>query len=344
MDYSSLPRKIKELSSGWARFCLEVEKSGTKSCGKKFSEYTNIVAVSGGADSTALLLISELLARKSGGRVICASVDHGLRAESAEEVDFVAALCSELDITFRLLRTDAAEFARLNGIGIEEAGRKLRYDFFSGLREEFNAEFLLTAHHQGDLSEDIIMRMLRGTGWPALGGMPAYDSGRKLLRPLLNCSKKELINFLVEHGCEWREDKSNTDLNYTRNRIRNCILPLLIEENPNLESGLHRLHEQAELDADFFKSEIEKLVAGLESSGREIIVPKRTIANLHPALLCRFFKKILDNLGPGQALYESINMLVKAVAEKKTGKIFQFPGDKSAEIKRNSVVFKPDSR
>lgn len=341
MDFSSLPRKINEISPKWARFCLNVEKYGNAYCKSNFTKGSNIAAVSGGADSTALLIICAILTKKSGGKLFCANLDHGLRPESAEESNFVADICKALDIPFYHEKTDAAAFAAQNGLGIEDAGRKLRYNFFARLKNKLGADYLLTAHHKGDLCEDIIMRISRGTGWPALGGMPAYDPRRKLLRPLMSCSKQNLMDFLKAHNCNWCEDESNKSNDWTRNRFRNNILPLLKNENPNLDESLSRLHEQAALDADFFESELKRIESEIIKDENNLIVPKCTINKLHPALRYRLFKRILDKLGPGQALFESIRILDSAITNKKTGKIFQFPGDKSAELKRNAIVFKP---
>lgn len=344
MDYKSLPRNIKNLPPKWARFCLDIEKFGELACGNNFTNKYNLVAVSGGADSTALLIISNLLARRSGGKIVCATVNHGLRPEAVNETQFVADLCSELSIPFKFLNVDVSNFAKSNGLGIEEAGRRLRYKFFTDLIQELDIDYLLTAHHAGDLGEDILMRLARGTGWPALGGMKVYDSKRKLLRPLLKFSKHEIKNFLRDLNCDWYEDKSNFSDNYTRNRIRNKIIPLLNSENPNIDSCFLRLREQADLDADFFNCELSKAEAEINCSELKTIVPKRTIESMHSALRCRLFKKILDKMGPGQALYENIKALDEAFDNRKTGKIFQFPGDKVAEITRNGIVFRPYSR
>lgn len=343
MSPKALPRNIQELSPKWAKFCLDIEKYGRSACSHNFSKSVSITAVSGGADSTALLLISSILARKSCGSVVCANLDHGLRPESADESSFVRTLCSELDIPFHHEQADTKAYAYQNGLGIEDAGRKLRYAFLARLKEEIGADYILTAHHLGDLSEDIIMRLARGTGWPALGGMPAYDSRRRLLRPLMGCTKQSLMDFLTEYRCNWCEDESNLSDEWTRNRFRNNILPLLRKENPSLDENLSRLHDQAALDADYFQHELRLLEKQTEKTEQQVLVPKRTIENLHPALRFRFFKYIIDELGPGQALYESIHALNAAFVDKRTGKVFQFPGGKSAELKRNAIVFKPGS-
>ncbi|WP_319781209.1 tRNA lysidine(34) synthetase TilS [Maridesulfovibrio sp.] len=249
---------------------MNIEKFGKQKSGKDFTASTMLVGVSGGIDSTALLIIATLLARKSGGRVFCAHVDHGLRDESAGDGAFVKELCERLNVPVECLKADVKGYAEEHSIGLEEAGRIIRYDFFSSCLDKFGADFLLLAHHLGDLAEDVVMRLIRGTGWPALAGMDAYDPQRKLLRPLLSTDKRELETFLHAINCPWREDESNTSEAYTRNRIRNNIMPLLNEENPNLGAGLLRLKNQAELDEDFWKDQVTEILSLAEQNDNGI--------------------------------------------------------------------------
>ncbi len=337
----SLPSKIQDLAPKQAKLCLDIEKFGKQKCGTNFAASHLLVGVSGGIDSTTLLIIATLLARKSGGRVFCAHVDHGLRDESGQDRIFVEELCQRMDVPFEVLKADVAGYAKQNSIGLEEAGRIIRYDFFKQCLKKFNADFLLTAHHLGDLSEDIVMRLLRGTGWPALAGMDAYDPARKLLRPLLSTKKEELENFLRSIGCPWREDKSNLSNAYTRNRVRNRILPLLNEENPSLGVGLVRLKHQAEIDEDFWSGQIEDALKQVESAkSDEIFLPCSILNNCHSALRLRIYKKILDDLGPGHALFDSILQLDQAFLQRKTGLTFQFPGNKVVKLNKAGLLFK----
>ncbi|WP_319759881.1 tRNA lysidine(34) synthetase TilS [Maridesulfovibrio sp.] len=336
-----LPESIQELNPKMARLCLGIEKFGNLKCGKKFASSTMIVGVSGGIDSTALLIIATLLARKSGGRVFCAHVDHGLRDNSADDRGFVEDLCARLNIPVESFQADVSGYASNNSIGLEEAGRIMRYDFFKRCMKKFEADFLLLAHHIGDLSEDILMRLIRGTGWPALAGMDAFDPKRKLLRPLLSTTKDELEVFLKSIGCSWREDESNLCDDYTRNRIRNRVMPLLREENSNLDTGLLRLKYQAELDEDYWAEQTAEILkmAQVDENGA-LRLSCSILDKCHSALRFRIYKKILDNLGPGHALFESVVKLDNGFCARNYGATFQFPGNKVVKISKKELLFK----
>ncbi|WP_320169807.1 tRNA lysidine(34) synthetase TilS [Maridesulfovibrio sp.] len=337
----SLPKSIQELNSRQARLCLEIEKFGKSRAGADFSSGNMLVGVSGGIDSTALLIISTLLAGKSGGRVFCAHVNHGLRESAAGDAEFVAELCAELGVRMESVRYDVRDYARSHSIGLEEAGRILRYGFYQECMDRFNADYLLLAHHLGDLCEDVVMRLIRGTGWPALSGMDAADPGRKLLRPLLFTSKDRLRSFLESVGCPWREDESNLSMQYTRNRVRHQIVPLLIEENPGFGNGIRRLKTQAELDDDFWTGEVNRILScaeGLDSG--EFFVPCSVLNKSHPALRFRVYKTILESLGNGHVLSDSLERLDSAFSGRKSGSTVQFPGSKVVIVNKNGLLFK----
>ncbi|WP_421901937.1 tRNA lysidine(34) synthetase TilS [Maridesulfovibrio sp.] len=336
----SLPTKIQELNPKQAKLCLDIEKFGKLKSSENFAAKNMLVGVSGGIDSTALLIIATLLAHKSGGRVFCAHVDHGLRDESAGDRAFVEELCAELGVPVESLKADVAGYAEQNSIGLEEAGRIIRYNFFKQCLKKFEADYLLLAHHIGDLSEDVIMRLIRGTGWPALAGMDAYDPARKLLRPLLSTKKEKLEDFLRSIDCSWREDETNNSDDYTRNRVRNRIMPLLYQENPSLGAGLVRLKSQAELDESFWDEQVaEALEHAQKTIDGGILLPCSILNKYHSALRLRIYKKILDDIGPGHALFDSILLLDQSFLARKSGSTFQFPGNKVVKVNKAGLLF-----
>ncbi|WP_027722725.1 tRNA lysidine(34) synthetase TilS [Maridesulfovibrio zosterae] len=341
MCTESLPASIQELGPKEARLCLEIEKFGNLKSGTNFAKMSMLVGVSGGIDSTALLIIATLLARKSGGRVFCAHVDHGLRKESTTDRKFVENLCKRLGIPCESHKANIASYAKINSMGLEEAGRIVRYDFFKQCLKKFDADLLLLAHHVDDLSEDVIMRLLRGAGWPALGGMDAYDPARKLLRPLLSTRKNKLESFLRSINCSWCEDQSNLSDQYTRNRVRNNLIPLLLEENPNLGAGLLRLKQQADLDADFWRDQLANFFEYVENtSDGSFFVPCSILNKSHKALRVRIYKQLLDLLGSGHALSDSILQLDQGFLSQKSGSTYQFPGNKVVKISKKGLLFK----
>ena len=206
--------------------------------------------------------------------------------------------------------------------------------------KKFNADFLLLGHHVGDIAEDVVMRLIRGTGWPALAGMDAYDPVRKLLRPLLSTKKEELENFLSSIGCPWRDDESNASDDYTRNRVRNRIMPLLHAENPSFGSGIVRLKNQAELDEDYWDEQVSEVIkhVELDENGGKMLSCS-ILNNYHSALRLRIYKKILDDLGPGHALFDSIMLLDQGFLARKSGLTFQFPRNKVVKVDKAGLLF-----
>lgn len=203
-----------------------------------------IVAVSGGPDSVALLHVLERLSSEMGFSLHVAHLNHGLRAEAGEEEEFVARLAEQLGLNYSGSHADVRELARSRKMSLEEAGREARYAFFYRLQQELGATRVATAHHMGDQAETILMRLLRGTGLRGLRGiMPSRDI---FIRPLLACTREEILAYLRDNRLEYRTDPSNYDPLYLRNRIRHLLLPQLSREyNPNIVAHLARLAEIA---------------------------------------------------------------------------------------------------
>ena len=202
--------------------------------------------VSGGADSVCLLLCLAALSREWELRLQAVHVHHGLRGEAADgDQAFVEDLCRRLGIPCRCHRVNVAELAAQNRQSLEEAGRNARYAI---LRREAGAGKIAVAHHQGDQAETVLGNLLRGTGIRGAAGMAPEAGG--VIRPLLACTRQEIEGFLREQGQGWREDATNREDGYTRNRIRRHLLPLAEREvNARSQEHLAAFAEQArELD------------------------------------------------------------------------------------------------
>lgn len=339
----TMPRTLQDLTPEAARFCLDVERFVIHELdgnGRPGALGDVLVGLSGGADSTALLLALHWLGPRLGCRVCAAHLDHGLRPESGAEAEEAAELCSSLGIPFATSRQDVAALAETDGLGLEEAARRVRYAFLERVRAEAGAEWIAVGHTLDDLAEDVLMRLVRGTGWPALGGMPGADAGRRLLRPLLMTPRHAVESFLGELGIPWTEDASNTDLAYLRNRIRHTVLPLLKRENPLFAEGVGRLWRQARLDEDWMRTEMDNL-PWTEEPGGVLSLPLDVLRRLPAALRLRACKQALERLGPGQPLAANLFALDEAVMSGSGGKSVQFPGSKTVEVGAGTVRFLP---
>lgn len=164
-----------------------------------------IIAVSGGVDSVVLL---DMLSKQADLELVVAHFDHGIRANSAQDAIFVADLAKKYNLLFETKREELGPNAS------EDAARNRRYEFLRDLAKQYNAR-LVTAHHADDVIETIVINLLRGTGWR---GLAVLDSD--VIRPLTDMTKSEILDYAREHELSWREDSTNAEDLYLRNRIR----------------------------------------------------------------------------------------------------------------------------
>ena len=198
---------------------------------------TLVVALSGGADSAFLL---DLLATLPDYNLhlIAAHLNHTLRGtESDDDEEFCRELASRYAIPFESRRVDVTRTASDLRLNLEDAGRRARIEFLDEVRSTYGAAAVALAHHADDQAETVLMRLLRGSGTTGLSGM-AYRNRRGYVRPLLEISRADIERYLLARGLSWREDASNSDTSYLRNRIRHRLLPLLEEYNPAIRSCL----------------------------------------------------------------------------------------------------------
>jgi tRNA(Ile)-lysidine synthase len=204
------------------------------------------VAVSGGADSLALLHALRTLAGPRGWRLGVLTVDHGLRPASAQDAAFVAAEADRLGLPPRLLRLAPEELDRHRHQGPEGAARAARYAALLAAADQDGWDWLATGHTQDDQAETVLLQLLRGAGPDGLAGM-AVRSGR-LLRPLLGVRREETRACCAALGVRWREDPTNQDQRFLRNAVRGRVLPLLEELRPGATATLARTAELARDD------------------------------------------------------------------------------------------------
>ncbi|MGE0608726.1 MAG: tRNA lysidine(34) synthetase TilS [Pirellulales bacterium] len=217
----------------------------------EWSDVTVLVAVSGGADSVALMRALAAIRQAGPGRLVVAHFNHRLRgAESDGDEAFVRTLAEGLGLLCDVGRAERAiPPLSLGEATSEEQTRALRYAFLEEAVGRWGARFVVTAHTADDQAETILHRILRGTGLAGLAGMRRarqLNDGVALLRPLLNFRRDELRGYLADLGQPFRQDASNLDSRYTRNRLRNELLPHLASEyNPRVSEALLRLGELA---------------------------------------------------------------------------------------------------
>lgn len=333
------PSRLQEAAPRWAHFCLSVDRFLRRELGVDPDGKMLVVGLSGGLDSTVLLHVLTLLAKKKRGRVIAAHFDHRLRPDSGQDADAARSFCETLGVDCVSGSGDVFEHAQSRGVGLEEAGRELRHGFLRSVADTTGADFICLAHQLDDLAEDQLMRLTRGTGWPELGGMAAFDPDRRLLRPLLLTPRRVLARYAAENGLAWREDPSNSDRAFRRNRVRQDLLPVLVRENPAYLRAAAALWRLARVDGIFWRGQLESVeeVRDQEHHG-EIVIPLNTLRGLPPALRLRALKRALVRLGRGQALSSTLLALDEAVTDERPGGPREFAFQGGARVAVNAGV------
>ena len=228
-----------------------------------------LAAVSGGADSVCLLLLLNGMAAELGIRVFAFHMNHGIRGEEADrDEQFVGELCKQLEIPLTVVHEKVETYAEEHGLSGEEAGRILRYRHLEETAERYQCTKIAVAHHEDDDAETVLLNLFRGSGLAGLSGIRPVRG--KIIRPLLCVSRKEIEEYLKEQGFSWCEDSTNRENDYTRNKIRNELLPW-VRENINSRAAEHIL-AASELAAQadvYFEMEAERILEESCSKRRE---------------------------------------------------------------------------
>lgn len=211
-----------------------------------------LVAVSGGADSLALLLGLHQL----GCRLVVGHLDHAIRPESQTDAEFVRAAAARLGLECVIERRDIPAYRRQRKLSLEAAAREVRHAFLQETAAQLGAGAIFLGHTADDQVETFLLHLIRGAGTAGLSGMKAKE--RLLCRPMLTIWRDEVEAFLRDYGVEWREDASNRDPRFLRNRVRHELIPLLTSLNPGVKRVLLREcgllgREQASVDAEVLR-------------------------------------------------------------------------------------------
>lgn len=219
-----------------------------------------LAAVSGGADSVCLLLILKELSVTEGFQLAAFHLNHGLRgAEADRDEAYVKELCKKVHVPLLSVREDIKEYAAKQGISVEEAGRERRYFHMAQAAEQFRAAKIATAHHKDDDVETVLMNLFRGSGLRGLGGIRPVRG--HVIRPLLCLTRKEIEAYLTEHDIAWCEDSTNQELLYSRNKIRNVLVPWVKKEvNERTAEHVLAASELAWEADEYFLAQAEKII------------------------------------------------------------------------------------
>jgi tRNA(Ile)-lysidine synthase len=319
------------------------------------------VAVSGGADSVALLRILENLSSDLGITLLVAHFDHQLRgAESEADAEFVADLARNNGLEFVIAREDVAQAAQEHGWNLEDAARRLRYGFFQRLIEEGRATRVAIAHTADDQAETVLAHMFRGTGLTGLAGI--YPCLGPIVRPLLEARREDLRELLRACGQLWREDATNSDVRRLRARIREQLLPLLERDfSPAIVGHLSELARFAREEETFWVALVEncflarcKKFNGAVSIGiHDLLEPQGPLMPLNRSpmtqpesapsrpLTSRLVRRLYQELrGDFRDLASAhVEQVIRLATESSSGKRVELPGRIMAERTFDEIIF-----
>lgn len=310
-----------------------------------------VVAVSGGADSLALLQLLYSHQHLLGCTLHVATLDHGLRGdEGAADAQFVAELAQTWGLEVTVGHADVMALAEEQQIGIEAAARLARYNFLAAVAHESGADRVAVAHHADDQAETVLMRLLRGTGIEGLAGMayaapmPGHET-LLLIRPLLDVTRKEIEAYCHEHDLQPRHDITNEDPRYTRNRLRREALPYLETLYPQVKRALTQLANVAATDNEYLEGQLSaRLLAHVQVSGQRRLLPRQMFCDAHPALQRRFVRWAAAQFGETDDLgYPHIIAAVEIMLQGEVGAVAQLPGGVQLRVDYEAIVVEPSN-
>ncbi len=256
-----------------------------------------LVAVSGGPDSICLLNILYNLKEKLKIEIYVAHVNHLIREEAKGDAEFVKELCRSKNIEFFYKEYNIKEKAKIEKISVEEAGRNARYEFFEEIAQKYSINKIAIGHNKNDLVETLIMNILRGTGTQGLKAI--LNKNGIYIRPLLDISREKIEEYCEKNNLKPRIDLTNFENNYTRNKIRNIVIPYLKKEfNPNIVQTLTRLSQIATEEQDFIDIEVEKYYKKIiiNEETESIKISGKEFSRIHIAIKKRIILYIINKL------------------------------------------------
>lgn len=262
---------------------------------------TILCAVSGGRDSICLLHYLHEASKNQNFTVAAAHLNHLMRDTAMRDVNFVQAFCKERNIPFYVEAAPVYEMAQRWNVGMEEAGRRLRYDFLYRTAKEIGAEKIATAHHKDDLAETVLLNLMRGTGPEGLGGIPPVRG--QLIRPLLQTSREEIEQYLENNGIGHVEDETNENMAFARNRLRRIIWPELEKINPAMRDNIARAAQIVRKENEFLD---EMAAAYLPAEGSEIDCD--VLLKAPEVLRSRILRLLIDRLSVGKKDFGAVHI------------------------------------
>ncbi|MYA71248.1 tRNA lysidine(34) synthetase TilS [Candidatus Poribacteria bacterium] len=265
-----------------------------------------LVAVSGGADSLALLYGLHALRAQLNCKLHVVHLNHCLRREADADAEFVQQHAAHLDLPCTIQRVEVPRLVKEWKLSVEAAGRKARYQFYESVCTEVSATKVALGHHQDDIAETVLMNLIRGSGASGLKGIaPVRDI--KFIRPLVGSTRQQIEAFLTSIGVTPRQDTTNTDINYLRNRVRHELIPQLVRDyNPNIKTGLSRTADVLGAESEYLDTVARKAfeTCRIQGTHKKVVLDRVKFRQYHIALQRRMLRQsISEMLGDMNDLY-----------------------------------------
>lgn len=286
-----------------------------------------VAGVSGGPDSVCLLFLLKDLCEEKKNRLSAVHVHHGLRGKEADEDEaFVRELCGQLQVPLTVVSFDVRKRAEEEKLTLEEAGRLCRYEAFHREAERLGGAQIAVAHHEDDQAETVLFHLFRGTGLRGLCGMEPVRGD--IIRPLLGVSRKEILDWLKERGIPWRTDSTNEETEYTRNKLRREIFPLVHAEiNPRASVHTAELAEELRQTERYLERQAEEAFAAcvtVQDDG--LLADREELLRLDPVIASRVARRMMESMGGLKDIDRVHIRLILELAEKQTGRKIDLPG------------------
>ncbi len=311
-----------------------------------------VIAVSGGVDSVVLLdaLVNKRFSEldpshqlpTTNSQLIVAHFDHGIREDSAEDAQWVKGLAADCGLEY------VSERAELGVDASEKTAREVRYNFLRRCCKKYNA-LLITAHHQDDVIETMLINLIRGTGWRGLAPMsPALELGsqtsekQQTLRPLLDVGKAQILEYAKLHRVQWREDSTNCNQKYLRNYIRHTVLPAMTAQDPSVTTQLMAINKDMRRLKNEIATELQKILPTINYQLPTSTQLSRYFLIMAPPLVAQeVLYQIITQIDPiwhpnGQALRRVLHF----IKTKPGGAVYQLSKAVSLRLTQRDVQFK----
>lgn len=257
-----------------------------------------VVGVSGGPDSMTLLNVLINLSERYNLKIVVAHVNHMMRAVADSETEFVKDFCKKNNIECFIKKFDVVKKSELEKISTEEAGRNVRYDFFDEVFDIVNATKIAIAHNENDNAETVLMNFMRGSGISGLKGIePVRDN--KYIRPLIEINRADIEQYCIDKKLNPKFDESNKENVYTRNKIRNLLIPYLKKEfNPNIIESINRLSNLALQENNYIEKVVNKNIIEIteKSNNNEIVLNLKKFNELDEFIKNQIILKCVKNI------------------------------------------------